>query len=266
MKILFLPDIAGRPGRETVKNILPGVKKEYEPDLVIANGENLVHGKGVSPKAIEEMQSVGIDFFTSGNHIWHRKVGVLHLNDKDFPVLRPANYPPENVPGRGYQIVEDGMMNKILVINLIGRVFMKKDYDCPFRAFDRILQETAHEKPSAIFVDFHTEATSEKYAMGFYLDGRASAVIGTHTHVATADARILPEGTAYMTDAGMIGSYDSIIGVKKEAIINSFLTQLPAKHEPEIIGEMVFNGVIIEINEKNKKAQTINHIQRFLKI
>jgi metallophosphoesterase (TIGR00282 family) len=264
MKILFIGDIVAKPGRETIKKILPGVISEHKPDLVIANAENLSHGNGFAPDAIDEMKKAGIDFFTSGDHAWGNKVGMMNLGDSKFPVIRPANFPRENVPGKGYQVIEDKMMNRVLVVNLIGRVFMKKHYDCPFRAIDQILRETGGERVSAIIIDMHAEATSEKYAMGFYTDGRVSAVIGTHTHVPTADARILDNGTALMADVGMTGSLDSVIGVKKEIIIKSFLTQMPVKHEPEADGKMVFNGCLIEIDDKTKKALNVQHIQKII--
>ena len=182
------------------------------------------------------------------------------LNDPKFPVLRPANYPSPDTPGRGYQIIEDGMMNRLLVINIQGQVFIKDHVDSPFKVIDRILQETAHENLNGIFVDFHAEATSEKNTFGLYLDGKVSAVVGTHTHVATADARIFDNGTAYLTDAGMVGAYDSSIGVKKDLIINKFLTQMPVRHEPETEGKMVFGSVLIELDEKTKKALDIKQI------
>ncbi|MFA5947930.1 MAG: TIGR00282 family metallophosphoesterase [Candidatus Gracilibacteria bacterium] len=261
MKLLFIGEIVAKAGRETVKKILPDLRAKYKPDLIIANCENISHGNGFSPSAIKEMQKEGINFFTSGDHCFGNRLGMMSLDDPKFPVIRPANYPPENVPGRGYQIIEDGMMNKILVVNLMGRVFMKKDFDCPFRTMDRILRETAHERLSAIIVDFHAEATSEKYAMGFYLDGKVSLIVGTHTHVATRDFRILDKGTAFICDIGMIGCLDSVIGVRKEVIINSFLTQLPVKHEPEENGKKIFNSVFVELDEKNMKALNVEQLQ-----
>lgn len=263
MKIIFIGDIVGRPGRDTVKRVLAEVRTEFKPDLVFANAENLSHGDGFTTEVIEEMRKAGIDYFSSGDHVFGNKESMGQLNDAKFPVIRPANFPP-GVPGRGYTILEDGMMNKVLFINLIGRVFMKKDYDCPFRAVDAILRETAHESVQAIFVDMHAEATSEKYAMAFYLDGRVSAVVGTHTHVPTADARILDMGTAFMSDVGMSGSLDSVIGVKKEIIISSFLTQMPVKHELEDHGKMVFNAVFVELDEKTRKALNVKHIQKII--
>ena len=263
MKIVFLGDIVGRPGRETVAKFLPNVKEKYSPDLIIANAENISHGNGFSPDAIKEMMNLGVNFFTTGDHAWDNKKGASKLDDKDFPVIRPANYPPKNVPGRGYDIVADASGHKVLVINLIGRVFIKKDFDCPFRKLDEILEETKNENLSGILVDLHAEATSEKYAMGFYADGRVSAVVGTHTHVPTRDLRTLENGTAYISDIGMTGSLDSVIGVKKDIILHSFLTQLPVKHEVEDHGTMVFNAVVIELDEKTRKALNVEYVQYF---
>jgi hypothetical protein len=264
MKILFIGDIFARPGREVIRKILPQVKKQYSPDFIIANAENTTHGNGFSPETIAELQKVGVNFFTLGDHAWGNHDGVLKIDDPKFPVIRPANYPPKNVPGRGYAIVDGPMMTKILIINLMGRVFMKRDFDCPFRALDSILEQTRHENFSAIIVDFHAEATSEKYALGFYADGRVSAVLGTHTHVPTKDLRILEGGTAFISDVGMTGPLDSVIGVKKEIIIRSFLTQMPVKHEPETEGKMVFNAVLLELDDKTKKALNVEHIQEFI--
>ncbi len=260
MKILFLGDILGRGGRETVKALLPAIKKEHNPDITIANAENLTHGSGFSKKSIKEMIDAGIDFFTAGNHTWSNVDGVKQLEEKNSPIIRPANFSASEIPGRGHKIIKCKNGEKILIINLIGRVFMKKNFECPFRKAEEILKETKQEKLSAIFVDFHAEASSEKMALGFYLDGKISALIGTHTHVPTADYRILENGTAYMTDAGMTGPLDSVIGVKKELIIKNFLTQMSVKHEPEVSGKMVLSGVLIDIDSKTKKALNIQHI------
>ncbi len=260
MKIFFIGDIFGEGGRRIVRDVLPGVKAKYSPDVVIANAENITHGSGFSYNSIEEMREAGIDFFTSGNHAWSNSDGREHLDDKDFPVLRPANFSAFKISGRGYDIFTCKNGEKILIINLMGRVFMKRDYECPFFMMDKILEETSNEDLSAIFLDFHAEATSEKEAMGFYLDGRVSAVIGTHTHVPTMDYRILKNGTAYMSDAGMTGPEDSVIGVRKEIIIKSFLTQIHAKHEPETSGPMLFNGVIIEVDSSTQKALNVEHV------
>lgn len=263
MNILFFGDIFGRPGRESVIKALPDLKKKYDAHLTIANAENLAHGKGFTLDNIDELQKAGIDFFTTGNHVWRDKTAVSRLNDKAFPVLRPANFPEGvGVPGRGYQIVETNMMKRVLVVNLMGRVFIKEHLDDPFRVMDKILQETAHEHLSAIFVDFHAEATSEKTALGHYLDGRVSAFVGTHTHVATKDAHILSGGTAYISDVGMCGPYDSCIGVDKRLVIQHFLTQMPITHEVAD-GTIVINAVLVQIDDTTKKAISIEHIQEF---
>lgn len=256
MKILFIADIVGRPGRNAVNQLLPDLKKEHRFDLVIANCENLSHGKGITEKTIEEMQQAGIDFFTSGNHIWRNRQTWPLLDDKNFPVIRPSNYPP-GVPGRGWQIVKTGLLKKILLINLQGRVFMNEQCDCPFRKADEILEVTKHEQPEVIFLDFHAEATSEKIALRHYLDGRITAMVGTHTHVATADAQITRNSTAYITDVGMTGLKDSIIGIEKESVIKQFLTQLPQKHEISE-GPAIFNAVIIET--ASQKATSIKQL------
>lgn len=264
MKILFLGDIVAVAGREVVKAVLPKVKEELNPDLVIANAENITHGNGFTREHLAEMQEAGVNFFTLGDHTWGNSKGVLELDNKNVPIIRPANYPDFNTAGQGYKIVEDGMMNRILVINLLGRVFMKHNFECPFRALDRILAANSHEYLNAIIVDFHAEATSEKYAMSFYADGRVTAVLGTHTHVPTADGRILEGGTAAISDAGMNGPLDSVIGIKKEIIINSFLSQRPVKHDPATEGRKVFNAVCVELDPKTKKALNINHIQKII--
>lgn len=263
MKIFFIGDIVGRPGRKTVQELLPEIREEYTPDAIIANGENMAHGRGISEETVKEMQRAGIMFFTSGNHIFANKPAVAKLNDRKFPVIRPANFPPGN-PGRGYQVIETGKFQKILIINLMGRVFMKQNYDCPFRVIDQILAEYTDDDLSAIIVDIHAEATSEKVALGHYLDGKVTAVLGTHTHVPTADATILDEGTAYITDVGMVGVIDSVIGVEKEPIIEGFLTQMPFKYEIAD-GPCVLAGVLIEVDEKTKKATEIKQIIKHFK-
>jgi len=259
MKIIFIGDIVGRPGRDTVKKILPKLREKYTPDLIMANAENLSHGVGVSEKTIDEMTRAGIQFFTSGNHIYHNRLSIPKLDDKKFPVIRPANFPPGN-PGRGYEVIETGKMEKVLVVNLMGRVFIPQNYDCPFRAIDKILKEHENENLSAIFVDFHAEATSEKIAMAHYLDGRVTALVGTHTHIPTADAQIFPGNMAYITDVGMVGSSDSIIGAEKEAIIRSFLNQQSFKYEIPEGGPMTFNAVYIETELNSPKAIKIEQI------
>jgi metallophosphoesterase (TIGR00282 family) len=262
MNILFIGDIFGRPGRNTVTKVLKQYVREYGIDLVIANAENMHHGKGVSEENLSDMREAGVDFFTSGNHVWKERKIIPRLNDKNLRLIRPANYPP-GLPGHGWQIVETAAKKKVLVINLLGRVFMPNDLDCPFRAADNILSDNAHEKLSAIIVDIHAETTSEKMALAQYLDGRVSAVIGTHTHVPTADARVLPKGTAFQTDAGFVGPIDSVIGAEKEAIIQHFLTQVPVKHEVAS-GPTVFNATRVEIDDKTRKATSIIQLQQYL--
>jgi 2',3'-cyclic-nucleotide 2'-phosphodiesterase len=258
MKILFIGDIFGRPGRMAVEKILKTYREENNVDFVIANAENLRHGRGVSEKNIKDMQQAGVDFFTSGNHVFDDRELVPFLDNPKLPLIRPANYPP-NVPGRGYEIVETALKKKILVINLLGRVFVKEHSDCPFRKADEILSKFANVKMDAIFVDFHAEATSEKNGLANYLDGRVTAVIGTHTHVATADARILPRGTAYQSDVGFTGPIDSVIGVKKEIMIDHFLTQMRVKHEVAQ-GPVVFNAVEIAVNDNNIQSADIKPV------
>jgi metallophosphoesterase (TIGR00282 family) len=252
MKILAIGDIIGRPGRQIVHKLLGGLRKQYAIDLVIANGENAAGGFGLSISTAHELMSDKVDVLTSGNHIWAQK-DILPCLDSDMPILRPLNYPP-GAPGRGYLVT-----GKILVVNLIGRTFMNAN-DCPFRAMDRLLSEIK-PKPPVVIVDFHAEATSEKVAMGRYLDGRVTAVLGTHTHVGTIDTQILPGGTAYVTDIGMTGPTDSIIGDDADAVIRRFLTSMP-HHLSVGKGSPVLNAVLVDINEKSGKATGIERITR----
>lgn len=262
MKILFIGDIFGKAGREVVKKYLPLVQKEHDVDFVIANAENISHGSGFTPDHINEMSAAGVNFFTTGNHVFSKPKGVEKLSTPDFPVIRPANYPVDpRVPGDGYRIIKDHQGRKICVINLMGRVFTKRQWDCPFKKADQILDEISDEDLSAIIVDFHAETTSEKTALGFYLDGRVSAVLGTHTHVPTADLRVLEKGTAFMCDVGLSGPLDSIIGKEIEPIIQSFLTQMQVKSEPVTSGAMVFSAALLELDEKTKKALNTIHVQ-----
>jgi hypothetical protein len=259
MRILFLGDIMGRGGRRVVSLRLPHLIKKEKIDFCVANCENLSGGKGITIDKIEEMRKAGVDFFTSGNHIWSNKKVFAKLDDVNFPVIRPANYPDlKTIPGRGYDLKKINK-TKVLIINLIGRVFMVKDYDCPFRRVDQILDQTKKEKPEVIIVDFHAEATSEKIALKHYLDSRITMFIGTHTHVPTADAQITGSGMAYITDVGMCGPTDSVIGMNKEVIIESFLTQLPPKYDIAV-GESELSGVIVEI--EGKKAKSIKMISQ----
>ena len=252
MRILAIGDVIGRPGRQAVEKHLPDLREQYGIDLVIANAENIAGGIGVTPTTAEELLDTGVDVLTSGNHIWAQKEIIPYL-DSDMPILRPLNYPP-GVPGRGYLTI-----GQVMVVNLIGRTFMD-NYDSPFRAMDQLLAELKH-KPPVIIVDFHAEATSEKMAMGKYLDGRVSAVLGTHTHVGTIDTRLLPQGTAYVTDIGMAGPIDSIIGDNPEEVLQRFLTiintRLTVGH-----GRTMLNAVLVEVDDKTGKAISIERIYR----
>ncbi|TRZ78301.1 TIGR00282 family metallophosphoesterase [bacterium] len=251
MNVLFLGDIVGRPGREAVKKILPGLKGKFEIDVVVANGENLAHGIGITQRSIDEIKDYGVDLLTSGNHIWKRKQALEIVEEDDPFIIRPANY-PQGVPGKGWKLI-DVAGEKLIVVNLEGRVFMDERLDCPFRALDQILDETKKLKADAIVVDFHAEATSEKKAMGFYAKGRVSAVLGTHTHVQTADEIVFPDGTAYISDVGMVGGKNSILGVKVEQSLSNFLYQIRPKFEVAE-GEMEVCGVVLEI----QKGKTIS--------
>jgi 2',3'-cyclic-nucleotide 2'-phosphodiesterase len=252
LRILVIGDIIGKPGRKAVKEILPGLCDEHNIDLVVGNGENAAGGLGLTPSTAEELFDSGIDVITTGNHIWAYKEIIPYL-DSELALLRPLNYPPIN-PGRGYLL-----KNNVLIINLVGRVFMGH-VDCPFRAMDQLLAEFKH-KSIPIIVDFHAEATSEKVAMGRYLDGRVSAVLGTHTHVGTADAHILAGGTAYVTDIGMVGPIDSVIGDDPDSVINRFLTQIPSRLSVGK-GKVSFDAILVEVDEKTGKAMDIKRIQK----
>jgi len=264
LKIIFFGDVSGKIGRRAVTKILPQLRKKYDPDLVLANAENLAHGLGITAKTLNEMVESGVDFFTSGDHVFDKKEAIEILERKDSPLLRPANY-PQNVPGAGAKLLEVGTKH-VLVINLLGRVFFKNQYDCPFRKADEILEEYKNINLSAIIVDFHAEATSEKNGLARYLDGRVSAVLGTHTHIGTDDLDILPGGTAFITDVGMVGAKDSIIGVGKEGILKTFLTQIPEMHEMPEDGVCIVNAVYLEINPKTKKAVKIKKIKEEIEI
>lgn len=252
MKFLFIGDTIGKTGRRAVSALLPKLRKELDIDFVILNGENLAHGNGINQKVFEEMIQTGVDVITSGNHTFDKKE-VLPLLENQPNLLRPANLPPM-ATGRGYGVYQKSD-KKILVINLMGRVFMGGALDCPFRTFDDIYQKHKDDV-DYIIVDFHGEATSEKQAFGYYVDGRATAVFGTHTHVQTADERFLPQGTAFITDIGMTGAYDSVIGVRKEEIIQKFITGMPKKYEPAE-GRFIFTALYLDAENKMLKRLNI---------
>ncbi len=243
MNILCIGDIVGKPGRDFINKNLQKLKIEYKVDFVIANGENCAHGVGITRNTYDELIYAGVDVITLGNHTWAKKEVIELLEDKKN-IIRPANFPSNN-PGWGYTIVEH-RGKKIAVINLCGRVYMES-YDCPFTKADEILEKIKDEA-DIIIVDFHAEATSEKLALGWYLDGRVTAVFGTHTHVQTSDERLLPKGTGYITDLGMTGPYNSILGVDKDIIIKKFITMMPSKFEVAE-GSAVFNAVLLELDE-----------------
>lgn len=260
MKILFIGDIVGKPGREIVKKILPTIVKEKKIDFVIANPENAAHGRGVTPDILKELQGVGVDVFSGGDHSFDDKHSLEEVYGGDFPIVRPANY-SQNVPGLGHILLKKGKY-KVLHISLIGRVFMKLDYDCPFRELDKILANFARQKISAIILDIHAEATSEKVAMFRYANSRVSAVLGTHTHVMTADEQVSKEGTAYITDVGMAGFDEGCIGIDKEGVIETFLTQMRSSHGIPDTGKSIFNAVVVDIDPKTKKARKISSIRK----
>jgi hypothetical protein len=255
MNILFIGDIVGALGRTIVKEVLPDLVKKYAVELTLTNGENSAHGYGITEKIYNELLDTGIDAITMGNHMWDKKETARDI--EKFPRLaRPANY-PKGVPGKDYLILEVAGF-KVGILNLVGRTFMQC-LDCPFQAAERLLPRIKEQTP-IILVDMHAEATSEKCAMGFFLDGKVSAVIGTHTHVMTADERILENGTAFISDAGMVGAQDSVIGMNKEQILKRFLTQMPEKFEPTEAGRGLFNAVLIKIDPKTGKALEIKKI------
>ena len=245
-KVLFIGDIFGEPGRNGTKAILPKLREEYTPDIVIANIENLAHGKGITPKAFASIAGCNIDAFTSGNHIWDKKEGIEMLLNNTLNIVRPANYPPET-PGRGHLTISIHG-KKILLINFIGRLLMgnNKSYEDPFRMLDEIIRE---EQADEVIVDFHGEATSEKKAFAWHATRKASLVVGTHTHIPTADAQILSDHKlGYVTDIGMVGSRDSIIGIDVETAISGFLTQLPVKPKISKSYPIVFNSIYAELD------------------
>lgn len=255
--VLFIGDIVGRPGREAVAELLPKLKEKYQPDLILANGENVTHGHGIMRKHYDELTALGIDGFTSGDHIWNNEDIIPHLDDANVMIARPANY--RNAPGRGFfDVTVKG--KRVRVINVLGRVFTGANVDNPFHAVDALLAE--QPTPDVVIVDMHAEATSEKRALAEHLSGRVQLVVGTHTHVPTADAQILPGGTAFISDLGMVGPRDSILGAQKSEVINSFLTGLPWRYTLGE-GECELGAVFCTINFDEKRATAIEHIREF---
>ncbi len=251
MRILMIGDLVGQPGRQAVRKYLPDLRREHDIDLVVANGENSAAGFGITPKVAKELFDAGVDVISSGNHIWDNRDMMPHMND-ETPVLRPLNY-PKAAPGRGAV-----MANGALVVSLQGRTFMPVQIDDPFMAMDNLLTNLT-EQPRAIVVDFHAEATSEKGALAWYVDGRVAGVVGTHTHVATADARVLPKGTAFVTDLGMCGAIDSIIGSDPGPVLERFLTGVPVRLNVGN-GPSRFNSVLIETDDTTGLATSIRRV------
>ncbi len=259
MRILFIGDIVGSPGRRAVNKLLPGLKEEYSLDFVIANAENASGGSGIIPRVADELFDSGVDVLTSGDHIWKRKE-IYELISHEKRILRPINY-PALAPGKGSNVFKTKAGLKVGVINVNGRVFMDA-LECPFKtalaAQKELMQET-----KIIIVDIHAEATSEKVALGWYLDGKVSAVLGTHTHIQTADERILPLGTAYLTDVGMCGPYDSVIGRNVDNVLERFLTNLPVRFEVAD-KNIKLCAAVVDVDEKTGRANSIARIQKGL--
>ncbi|MDE3113314.1 MAG: TIGR00282 family metallophosphoesterase [Chloroflexota bacterium] len=254
MRILFVGDVVGRPGREAVKALLPRLREELRVELVVLNGENAAGGAGLTAEIARELRDAGADVLTNGNHVWDQRVFLTEIETLDY-AIRPLNLPPRN-PGRGWTVVGD-----VLVVNAIGRVFMAA-YDDPFRAVDALLAELGERAPRVRILDWHAEATSEKNAMGWHLDGRFSAVVGSHTHIPTADARVLPAGTAFVSDTGMVGPRDSVLGVDPKIVVDRFITGIPKRFEVAKDGPVVFNSVLIDVDGSTGRARSIERVDR----
>lgn len=250
MRILMVGDVVGRPGRTALAESLPALRRDHRIDLILANGENSAGGIGITPATAEELFKSGVDIITTGNHVWHHRE-IVPLLESESRIVRPLNMPP-GVPGHGYMVAD-----KIMVVNLLGRVFIGQ-FECPFRTMDQLLQEI-NPRPRIVIVDFHAEATAEKVALGWYLDGRVSAVLGTHTHVGTVDTRILPRGTAFVSDVGMVGASESVIGDDVQLAIEKFLTTMP--HRLTVgKGDTTFNSVVVEVEDDTGKALSIDRL------
>jgi len=255
MKLLFLGDVVGQVGREAVQKNLPLLKQKYHPDAIIINGENAASGRGITQKIARQFYELGVGAITMGNHTFDNKE-IFDFIDEDSKIVRPANY-AEEVPGKGYTYIKTSSGEELAVINLQGRTFLPP-VECPFKKAS-MLVETIRKRTPYIFVDFHAEATSEKQSLAWYLDGKVSAVVGTHTHVQTADERILPGGTAYITDAGMCGPRNSVLGMDKEAVIKKFLTGMPVRFEVANSAPQI-NGVLITLQKRTGRALGIQRI------
>lgn len=256
MRVLFIGDVVGSMGREMITEYLPRLKKKFRPQVTIVNGENAAAGRGITEKIYKKFLQDGVDVVTMGNHTWDNR-NIFEFIDQAKKMVRPANF-PEGTPGQGIVFVKVNQL-ELAVINMQARSFMV-DLDDPFRKMNELIEE-ARKRTPIIFVDFHGETTSEKQAMGWFLDGKVSAVVGTHTHVQTNDARILPQGTAYLTDVGMTGPYDGILGMRREPVIEKFLTALPKRFEVVENGRGLLSGCLLEIDDVTGKAKTIELIQ-----
>lgn len=257
MKVLMVGDIVGKPGRQVLRQVLPDLRSSEALDFVVVNGENAAGGFGLTQETADEIFEAGADVITSGNHIWDQRE-LIPLLDGEVPILRPANYPSAS-PGRGVFRI-----GKVAVVNLQGRVFMPEGLDSPFETAERILGELREDAPDVILVDMHAETTSEKAALAWYLDGRVTAVVGTHTHVPTADGRLLPNGTAFVSDLGMTGPHDSIIGSSANDVVGRFLTAMPRRLNVADGGPLQFNAVLIEIDDTTGKARLIRRVDQVL--
>lgn len=268
-KILFIPDIVGKIGRNTIRQELPKLKKKYQPDVIIANAENSAHGIGATQKILDELKELGIDVFTSGNHIWEKGSSDAMLDDESNNLVRPANYPSKK-SGVGVINLNIGEI-KLSVVNLQGRVYYgweKENSDhlhCPFRTLEKII---ADDRKALYFIDFHADATSEKSALATYFDGKVSAIVGTHTHIQTADQKILEDGTAFITDAGAVMAQDSVIGADKKQVWNLFLKtgQTSKKHDLPATGTAILNAIYLEIDKKTRKAKKIERVYKVVEV
>ncbi|MFH1749961.1 MAG: TIGR00282 family metallophosphoesterase [bacterium] len=259
MKILYLGEIVSKPGRKAVKDYLPKLIKKHKPDFIFANGENLTHNRGMNERHLQEILDLGVDYFTTGNHIWDNKTFFSKLDQEDTPVLRPANYPADK-PGKSFIRITKGN-NTVFLFNLSGRTFMDEDIRSPFLVADEVLKnKQIHD---IVVLDFHAETTSEKLALSYYLQKKVQLFIGSHTHVPTADEEIRDTSMAYITDIGMIGPKESVLGIKKEIIIKKFLTDSSIVHDIAG-GDAIFNAILVDVDSKTKKSISIQRIQEII--
>ena len=262
IRFLVFGDVAGRPGREALNIALPKMREEFQPDSVIINIENIAHGSGFSPETWREAEKWGADAYTLGDHAWDNDASLPLLENKKLPIVRPANYPGQ-VPGRGYYVFTLGAL-EIAVINLQGQVFFKNHPNNPFHTLDQLLLVPEIKRANIVLVDFHADATSEARAMGWYADGRVSAVWGTHTHVPTADEQILPEGTGYITDVGMVGNYNSVLGVDKDGSLKTFLNQMKVRFTFDDPGSYEIGALVLDIDPQTSRTNHIAQIRKIL--